>query len=302
MATWTSSGEAVLRVRALRSPLLLAYDGVMTKPCIITIAITGSVPRKAHNPAVPITIAEQVESTQAAFEAGATIAHVHVRKDDQTPTSDPERFAALLAGLRKHCPGMIVQFSTGGRSGKGSERGGMLHLGCDMASLSTGSCNFPSIIYENHPDLIRELAGKMLEHHVKPEIEVFDLSMLYQALKLADEGLLKTPLHVQFVMGVKNAMPAIRQAFDFMVDEVTRLAPDATWVAAGIGRHQLEVNRWCLERGGHCRTGLEDNIRWDETRLAASNAELVKRVADLCTEYGRHPASVAEARGILGLR
>jgi 3-keto-5-aminohexanoate cleavage enzyme len=274
----------------------------MSKPCIITVAITGSVPRKENNPAIPITIAEQVESTQAAFEAGAALAHVHVRKDDQTPTSDPDRFARLLEGLRKHCPGMIVQFSTGGRSGKGSERGGMLHLGCDMASLSTGSCNFPTIIYENHPDLVRELAEKMMQHDVKPEIEVFDLSMLYQALRMADEGLLRKPLHVQFVLGVKNAMPCIRQAFDFMVDEVQRLAPEATWVAAGIGRHQLEVNRWCLERGGHCRTGLEDNIRWDETRLAASNAELVGRVAELCGRYGRHPASAAEARIILGLR
>ena len=273
----------------------------MTKPCIITVAITGSVPRKEHNPAVPITISEQVESTHAAFEAGATIAHLHVRNDDQTPTSSPERFAQLLAGLRKHCPGMIVQFSTGGRSGKGTERGGMLHLGCDMASLSTGSCNFPTIIYENHPDLIHELAQKMLDHKVKPEIEVFDLSMLYQALRLADEGLLRKPLHVQFVMGVKNAMPVIRQAFDFMVDEVTRLSPESTWVAAGIGKHQLEVNRWCLERGGHCRTGLEDNIRWDETRLAASNAELVRRVVDLCPAYGRHPATPAEARALLGL-
>jgi len=136
---------------------------------------------------------------------------------------------------------------------------------------------------------------------VKPEIEVFDLSMLYQALRMAEEGLLKKPLHVQFVMGVKNALPCIRQAFDFMVDELTRLAPEATWVAAGIGRHQLEVNRWSLERGGHCRTGLEDNIRWDETRLAASNAELVTRVAGLCGAYGRHAASAAEARAILGL-
>jgi uncharacterized protein (DUF849 family) len=273
----------------------------MTTPCIITVAITGSVPRKENNPAVPITIAEQIESTRAAFEAGAAVAHVHVRKDDQTPTSDPARFAALLAGLRQACPGMIVQFSTGGRSGKGSERGGMLHLGCDMASLSTGSCNFPTIIYENHPDLIRELAATMLAHNVKPEIEVFDLSMFYQALRLADEGLLKSPLHVQFVFGVKNAMPAVRQAFDFMVDEVTRLAPDATWTAAGIGRHQLEVNRWSLDRGGHCRTGLEDNIRWDETRLATSNAELVARVAKLCAGYGRHPASVTEARQSLSL-
>lgn len=273
----------------------------MTTPCIITVAITGSVPRKEHNPAVPISIAEQVESTQAAFEAGAALAHVHVRREDQTPTSDPERFARLLEGLRRHCPGMVVQFSTGGRSGKGAERGGMLHLGCDMASLSTGSCNFPSIIYENPPELIRELAQKMLAFSVKPEIEVFDLSMLYQALRLAEEGLLRPPLHVQFVMGVRNAMPAIRQAFDFMVDELTRLAPEATWVAAGIGRHQLEVNRWCLERGGHCRTGLEDNIRWDESRLAASNAELVSRLAGLCARHGRHPATAAEARAILGL-
>src|SRR6476660_8851153 len=130
----------------------------MAIPCIITVAITGSVPQKSDNPAVPITINEQIESTHAAFEAGATIAHLHVRKDDGTPSSDPDRFAALQDGLRQHCPGMIVQFSTGGRSGKGSERGGMLVHRPDMASLSTGSCNFPSIVYENHPDLIRELA------------------------------------------------------------------------------------------------------------------------------------------------
>lgn len=270
-------------------------------PCIITVAITGSVPRKANNPAVPITISEQVESTQAAFEAGATIAHLHVRKDDQTPTSDPERFARLQEGLRKHCPGMIIQFSTGGRSGKGSERGGMLHLRPDMASLSTGSCNFPTIIYENHPDLVRELAAKMLDYAVKPEIEVFDLSMLYQAIELAEQGLIEPPLHVQFVFGVKNAMPAIRQVLEFEVAELGRLMQEATWTAAGIGRHQLDVNRWSLELGGHCRTGLEDNVRWDKNRLAASNAELVKRVADLCGEYGRRPATVAEARALLRL-
>ncbi len=273
----------------------------MTTPCIITVAITGSVPRKEDNPAVPITVAEQIESTQEAFEAGATIAHVHVRKDDQTPTSDPERFARLGEGLRKHCPGMIIQFSTGGRSGKGSERGGMLHLKPDMASLSTGSCNFPTIIYENHPTLVRELADKMMEYGVKPEIEVFDLSMLYQALRLADEGVLTKPLHVQFVFGVKNAMPAIRDVLAFQVSQLNKLMPEATWTAAGIGRHQLEVNRWSLELGGHCRTGLEDNVRIDRDRLAASNAELVKRVAVLCAEYGRRPATASEARRLLGL-
>jgi 3-keto-5-aminohexanoate cleavage enzyme len=271
-------------------------------PCIITVAITGSIARKEHNPAVPITVAEQVESTQAAFEAGATIAHVHVRQDDQSPTSDPERFARLQEGLRHHCPGIIIQFSTGGRSGKGSERGGMLHLSPEMASLSTGSCNFPSIVYQNPPDLIRELACKMLSHDVKPEIEVFDLSMMYQAIRMTEEGLIEPPLHVQFVFGVKNAMPAVRQALEFEVAELKRLMPAATWAAAGIGRHQLEVNRWSLELGGHCRTGLEDNIRWDEKRLAASNAELVARVANLCAEYGRPVATPTEARQILSLR
>ncbi len=274
----------------------------MAKPCIITVAITGSLPRKENNPAVPITVEEQVESTQEAFEAGATIAHLHVRKDDQTPTSDPERFARLQEGLRKHCPGMIIQFSTGGRSGVGSERGGMLYLKPDMASLSTGSCNFPNRIYENPPDLIVELAEKMSEHDVKPEIEAFDVSMMYQAVRMAEEGLLKSPLHVQFVMGVKNAMPAIRQALEFQVAELKRLMPEATWTAAGIGRHQLEVNHWALELGGHCRTGLEDNVRWDKSRLAKSNAELVARVADLCDAYGREPATPAEARHMLRLR
>ncbi|MGE3831255.1 MAG: 3-keto-5-aminohexanoate cleavage protein, partial [Parvibaculaceae bacterium] len=188
------------------------------------------------------------------------------------------------------------------RSGKGSERGGMLYLKPDMASLSTGSCNFPSMIYENHPSLIAELAGKMLEFEIKPEIEVFDVSMLYQAVRMAEEGQLKAPLHVQFVLGVKNAMPAVRQVLDFQVAELKRLMPEATWTAAGIGRHQLEVNRWTLELGGHCRTGLEDNIRFDKTRLALSNAELVQRLAALCRDHGRHPASPGEARSLLGLR
>jgi 3-keto-5-aminohexanoate cleavage enzyme len=273
----------------------------MGRPCIITVAITGSVARKEHTSAVPITLAEQVESTHAAYEAGAAIAHLHVRRDDGSPTSDPERFAALQTALRKHCPGMIIQFSTGGRSGKGSERGGMLPLKPDMASLSTGSCNFPSIVYENHPDLIRELAHGMREHGIKPEIEVFDLSMLYQAIRMADEGLLVPPLHVQFVFGVRNAMPAIRQVLDFQVAELHRLMPAATWTAAGIGRHQLEVNRWSLELGGHCRTGLEDNIRWDESRLADSNAELAARLAGLCAKFGRPIAAPAEARRILSL-
>ncbi len=270
-------------------------------PCIITVAITGSVPTKADNPAVPVTIAEQVESTQAAFEAGATLAHCHVRDDAGKPTSDPDRFARLMEGIRRHCPGMIVQLSTGGRSGTGKERGGMLPLKPDMASLSTGSCNFPARVYENSPELIDWLADLLLEHEVKPEIEVFDLSMLFKAVEMEKAGRIKGPLHVQFVMGVKNAMPVDREVFDFYVRTVRRLAPDATWTGAGIGRDQLTLVRWSLEQGGHCRTGLEDNIRLDRHTLAPSNAALVEQVVALCPEYGRRPATVAEARALLAL-
>ena len=206
----------------------------MAKPCIICVAITGSVPTKADNPAVPVTVAEQVESTQAAFEAGASIAHCHVRNDDGTTTSDPERFARLKEGLEKHCPGMVIQFSTGGRSGAGAARGGMLPLKPDMASLSVGSNNFPTRVYENPPDLIDWLAGEMRKYDVKPEIEAFDLSHIHQAVRLNRAGVIPGKLYVQFVMGVQNAMPADRDVFDYYVRTMQRLAPEAEWCAAGI--------------------------------------------------------------------
>ena len=273
----------------------------MSKPCIICVAITGSVPRKEDNPAVPITVDEQVESTQAAFEAGATICHAHVRNDDQTTSSDPEKFARLKEGLEKHCPGMIIQFSTGGRSGAGPERGGMLPLQPDMASLTVGSNNFPTRVYENPPDLVDWLALEMIAYDIKPEIEAFDLSHIFQAAKMQEDGRLKGPAYVQFVMGVKNAMPVDREVFDFYLHTMKRLLPDSEWCAAGIARHQIEVNEWCVAAGGHARTGLEDNIRMNRDTLAPSNAALVERVVELCEQYERPVATTAQARAILGL-
>lgn len=273
----------------------------MAKPCIICVAITGSLPRKEMNPAVPITVAEQVESTQAAFEAGATICHAHVRNDDQTPSSDPEKFARLKEGLETHCPGMIIQFSTGGRSGAGRERGGMLPLRPDMASLTVGSNNFPTRVYENPPDLVDWLADEMLTYGIKPEVEAFDLSHIHQAAAMQADGRLKGPAYVQFVMGVKNAMPADRDVFDYYIRTVERLLPGSEWCAAGIGRHQIEVNEWCVAAGGHARTGLEDNIRMNRETLAPSNAALVQRVVKICERHERPVATPAQARQILGL-
>ena len=273
----------------------------MAAPVIITVAITGALPRKKDTPAVPVTPSEQVESTHQAYEAGASLVHVHVRNPDESPSSDPELFAQVQEGVRKHCPGMIIQFSTGGRGRDQAARASMLHLKPDMASLATGSVNFPTNVYENPPDFVEGLARTMLENDIKPEIEVFDLAMLYNAANLVKKGLLKGPLHVQFVLGIANALPAKRSVFDFLRAELAEVAPDATWVAAGTGRFQWQVNQWCLETGGHCRTGLEDNIKFDQDRLAASNAELVKKIADECERYGRSVASPAEARELLKL-
>lgn len=274
----------------------------MTQPVIITVAITGAVPKKSDNPAVPVTPSEQIESTHEAFEAGASLVHIHVRNPDQSSGSSPELFAKVQEGVRKHCPGMIVQFSTGGRGRDQSQRGAMLYLKPDMASLATGSVNFPVQVYENPPDFVEGLAKTMLEHDIKPEVEVFDLAMLYNAANLVKKGLLKDPPHVQFVMGVPNAMPARRSIFDFLRSEIKEVMPNATWVAAGVGRAQWEVNQWCLETGGHCRTGLEDNLKIAPDRLAASNAELVRKITSVCEKYGRKVATPAEARKILGLR
>ncbi|WP_250502954.1 MULTISPECIES: 3-keto-5-aminohexanoate cleavage protein [unclassified Caballeronia] len=271
------------------------------EPCVISVAITGSVPRKKDNPAVPITIAEQIESTHEAYEAGATLVHLHVRDEDERSSSDRHRFAELQEGIRKHCPDIIIQFSTGGRGRSFEQRGAMLDLKPDMASLATGSVNFPTIVYENPPDFVRSLAQTMLDHNVKPEIEIFDLAMLYSTVDLVNQGLLKSPVHVQFVLGVKNALPARREILEFEVEQLKKNLPDATWTAAGIGRHQLEVNHWTLQLGGHCRTGLEDNVRWDKDTLAKSNAQLVSRVASLCAEYGRPVATATEARKLLSI-
>lgn len=276
-------------------------DSSVNQPVIIAVAITGSVPRKKDSAAVPITPEEQVESTHEAFEAGASLVHIHVRNPDESPASDPRLYARVQEGVRKHCPGMIIQFSTGGRGREQAKRGSMLFLKPDMASLATGSVNFPTGIYENPPEFVEGLAKTMLENDIKPEIEVFDLAMLYNAANLVKKGLLKPRPHVQFVLGVSNAMPARRSIFDFLRSELETVLPGATWVAAGIGRHQWEVNQWCLETGGNCRTGLEDNLKVAPDRLATSNAELVRKIVDASANFDRRPATPREARAMLEL-
>ncbi len=272
-------------------------------PVVIAVAITGSVPRRKDNPALPVIPSEQIEATHAAFEAGATLVHIHVRNPDESPSSDPALFAQVQEGVVRHCPGMIVQFSTGGRGRDQAARGSSLGHRPDMASLSTGSVNFPTIVYENSAALVTDLATRMQQNAILPEIEIFDLSHLHGARRLVDAGLMSERPHVQFVMGVANAMPAQEHLLDIMLGELRRILPHATWTGAGIGRHQADVMEWVLARGADgVRTGMEDNIRITRDRLASGNAELVQIAAEAVARHGRRPATAAEARALLGLR
>ena len=179
----------------------------------------------------------------------------------------------------------------------------MLPLSPDMASLSVGSNNFPTRVYENPPDLVDWLASEMRTYGVKPEIEAFDLSHILQAAQMHRDGRLTDTPYVQFVMGVKNAMPADREVFDYYIQTVKRLfGENAPWCAAGIGQNQITLNDWAISSGGHARTGLEDNVRIDRDTLAPSNAALVKRATELCEKYARPVATWQQARAILGLR
>lgn len=273
----------------------------MSRSVIISCAITGPVASKADNPALPVSPSEQIESTHAAYEAGASIVHLHVRDDAGRPTGAADRFGQVLDGIRAHCPGIIIEVATGGRGEPSPNPDALLALAPDLATLTPGSVNFPGEIFAHAPAAIERLAGAILDARVKPVVQVFDLAMLYNMRALTDQGLLREPVQVQFVLGIPNALPARRQVLDFMVAELHDLCRDAVWAATGVGRNMDTVMDWALYLGGHIRTGLEDSLRIDRDRMAASNAELVARAARRCMEYGTRAATPAEARALLGL-
>ena len=276
-------------------------NNYQTSPCIICVALAGSVPRKKHNKNIPISINEQIESAHECFEEGATIAHCHVRNNDESISFSPDKFFKLKEGLRKFCHGMVIQFSTGGRYSLGKERGKMLSIKPDMASLSVGSNNFPNSVYSNPPELIDWLIEEMNKYKIKPEIEIFDLSHLFKAAELYKDNKITGSPYIQFVMGIKNAMPADKSVFNFYIKKIDKLFKEASWCAAGIGKYQYKINEWCIKKGGHTRTGMEDNIRLNKNMLAPSNASLVKLTANICKINKRPIANWKQTRQILGL-
>jgi 3-keto-5-aminohexanoate cleavage enzyme len=264
---------------------------------IITVAPTGSVPTKETTPHVPITPDEIVETAVRCEHLGASIFHVHARNPDQSASTDFALFEAIHTGLKART-GLITQISTGGRAGMAYEqRNERLSLCPEMASLTTGSVNFPDSVYANSPQMIEGLATDMKRFGIKPEMEIFDVSMIANALALVKKGLAAPPLHFDFVMGLKGALPA---SIENLVHLRNTIPADATWTVAGVGRAQLTLATHAILMGGHVRVGLEDNIYYRKGELA-TNEQLVERVVQLAGILGREIATPAEARAILGL-
>jgi len=266
---------------------------------LITAAINGAEVTRAQTPYLPVTPDEIGEESRRCVEAGAAIIHLHGRTADGVPTQDIDTFRAYFEAIREHSE-VIVQFSTGGAVGMSvEERIVALCLRPDMATLTTGTTNFGDEVFENTLPAIRVIADRMQQFEVKPEIEVFDLGMLDTARRLSDEGVLGPKLHVDFVMGVPGAMAADEGHLAYLV---SCLPSGWTWCVAGIGRHELRVARWAIERGGHVRVGLEDNLFVDKGVLARGSFELVERVVAMAREAGRAPMPLVAARKLLGVR
>lgn len=268
---------------------------------IITAAISGAEVLKEHNPAVPYTVEECVREAKLAYEAGASIIHLHVREDDGTPTQNKERFRVIIEAIQKECPDVIIQPSTGGAVGMSNdERLQPTELNPEMATLDCGTLNFGGDeIFENTENTIKYFGERMIERNIKPECEVFDKSMIDMALRLAKKGFIKHPIHFDFVMGVNGGITGDLRDFVFLRNSIPA---DATYTVAGIGRFEFPLAMAAIIDGGHVRVGFEDNVFISKGVLAKSNGELVEKVVRMAKELGREIANPAEAREILGLK
>lgn len=267
---------------------------------IITAAICGAEVLKEHNPAVPYTVEECVREARSAYDAGASIIHLHVRYDDGTPTQDKERYRVIMEGIEKACPGIIIQPSTGGAVGMtNDERLQPTELNPEMATLDCGTLNFGGDeIFENTENTIKYFGKRMIERGIKPELEVFDKSMIEMALRLHKQGYILKPLHFDFVMGVNGGIGGSLRDFVFLRGSIPS---DATYTVGGLGRYEMPLAAAAIIDGGHVRVGFEDNVYLSRGVLAKSNGELVEKVVRLAREFGREIATPDEAREILGL-
>jgi len=268
---------------------------------IITAAICGAEVLKEHNPAVPYTVEECVREAKSAYDAGASIIHLHVRYDDGIPTQDKARFKEVMDAIYNVCPDVIIQPSTGGAVGMtNDERLQPTELSPEMATLDCGTLNFGGDdIFENTENTIKYFGQKMIERGIKPELEVFDKSMIDMALRLHKKGFIQKPMHFDFVMGVNGGISGELRDFTFLKGSIPS---DATYTVAGVGRYEFPLAVASIIEGGHVRVGFEDNVFLSKGVLAKSNGELVAKVVRFAKELGRDIATPTEARQILGLK
>lgn len=267
---------------------------------MITAAISGAEVSKKHNPSVPYTTQEMVLEAKRASDMGASIIHLHVREDDGTPTQNIERYQEVMTAIRASCPKLILQPSTGGAVGMSNEeRLQPIALKPEMATLDCGTLNFGGdAIFMNTENMIITFAEAMKAAMVKPELEVFDQSMIRMALRLAKKGYVLNPLHFNFVMGVNGGIGASLRDFVYLTESIPN---DSTYTATGVGRYQFDLVAMAAIHGGHCRVGFEDNIYLKHGQLASSNGELVEKAVAIARQLGREIARPDEARIILGL-
>lgn len=267
---------------------------------IISACICGAEVTKENNPAVPYTVEEVVREAKSAYDAGAALIHLHVRWDDGTPTQDKGRFQEMVDAIRKECPDVIIQPSTGGAVGMTDlERLQSTEITPtpEMATLDCGTCNFGGDeIFINTDNTIANFGDIMQERGIKPECEVFDKGMIDLALKAAKKGHIKYPIHFDFVLGVQMTA-TVRD----LVIMATSIPADSTWTATGIGKNAWGVAAATIAMGGHVRVGFEDNVYMSKGVLAKSNGEMVERVVQMAKLLNREVATPAEAREILGL-
>lgn len=266
---------------------------------IITAALTGAEVTRESQENLPITPEEIAEAAFSAYEAGASIVHVHARKPCGTPTQCGELYREIKERIAAKCD-VIFQPSTGGATfHSAKERLQPVLLAPEMATLSTGTVNFGDDVFMNPEKFVVEFATAMKEYGVKPEIEVFEVGMIANAEKLIKMGLLEPPVHFDFVLGVPGAMPASARNLCFLVDSIPQ---GSTWTVAGIGRHETPLALMAIAMGGHVRVGFEDNIFYHKGQKAESNAQLVGRIVRIAKEVGREIATPKDARAILHMK
>jgi 3-keto-5-aminohexanoate cleavage enzyme len=272
---------------------------------IINLAPTGMIPTKAMNPAVPVTPDEIIKDVRRCADLGISMAHLHARAADETPTYEKEIFAEIITGIRETHPELVLITTTSGRTYQEFEQRSQAldldgDLKPDMASLTLSSVNFNKTASINSPDMIMRLADKMQTNGIKPELEIFDLGMVNFAHYLITKGLLEPPYYFNILLGNIAAAQAKLLHLGVIVSE---LPEDSVFCVAGIGNAQADMNALGIVMGHGARVGLEDNVWYDTGRTSlATNSMLVERAISVATTLGREVATPSDVRKLLKLQ